>query len=55
MNKALLVPELDLGNDKEYKVEVTQNNAVYTKKVDRYLLGLYYLVVWKSYLEKENI
>ena len=46
--------ELDVDNDKEYKIEVIQDSAVYVKEVDRYLLGLYYLVSWKRYPEEEN-
>ena len=49
------VPEFEPGNDKEYEVEAIQNGAVYTKKVDRHLLELYYLVAWKGYLKEENI
>ena len=41
-------------NDKEYKVEVIQDSAVYAKKTDGHLPGLYYLVVWKNYPEKKN-
>ena len=39
------MPEFKAGNDKEYKVEVIQDSAIYAKKADGYLLGLYYLVV----------
>ena len=49
-----LVPEFELGNDKEYKVEAIQDSAVYTKKADRLLPRLYYLVVWKGYPKEEN-
>ena len=49
------VPEFEPGdNDKEYEVEAIQDSAVYAKEVDGYLPGLYYLVVWKGYLEEEN-
>lgn len=37
--------EFKIDNDKEYKVEIIKNHAVYIKEIDRYLLGLYYLVV----------
>ncbi len=39
------------GNDKEYEVKATCDNAVYTKESDsgHYLPGLYYLVSWKGY------
>ena len=35
----------DPGDDKEYEVEAIWGSAVYAKKTDRYLLGLYYLVI----------
>ena len=39
------VPEFEPGNnDKEYKMEAIQDNAVYTKKKDGHLSGVYYLV-----------
>ena len=38
------VLEFEPGDDKEYEVEAIRDNAVYVKDVDRYLLGLYYLV-----------
>ena len=37
--------ELDKYNNKNYKVEAIRDNVVYAKEVDRYFLGLYYLVV----------
>lgn len=42
MNKFLV---FKADNNKEFKVEAIQDNTIYFKKVDRYLLGLYYLVV----------
>lgn len=45
MNKFLSVQDLELGNNKEYKVETIWDSIIYTKKVDKYLLRLYYLVV----------
>lgn len=54
MNK-FLVPEFKTNNDKKYKIKAIQNSVVYAKKVGRYLLGLYYLIVYKRYLEEENI
>ena len=55
MNKFVKVPEFDESNDKKYKMEAIQDNAVYAKKVDRHLPGLYYLITWKSYSEEKNI
>ena len=44
--REFLLPEFELGNDnKEYKVEAIRDSAVYAKKADRHLPGLYYLVV----------
>ena len=48
------VPEFELDNDKEYKVEAIWDNTVYTNKTDGHLPGLYYLVVWKGYPKEEN-
>lgn len=44
MNK-FLVLEFNKGNNKEYKVEVIQDSAVYAKKIDKYPPELYYLVI----------
>ena len=47
--------EFEAGNNKEYEVDSIWDNAVYAKKSAGQLLALYYLVLWKSYPEKENI
>lgn len=44
INKFLLVLEFEAGNNKEYKIEIIQNNSVYAKKANKYLLELCYLV-----------
>ena len=53
-----LFPELELefnaGNNKKYEVEAIKDSAIYAKKVERHLPGLYYLVSWKSYSEEES-
>ena len=48
--------KLDAGNDSgEYKVEAIWNNVVYIRESKSdHLPGLYYLVSWKGYPEKEN-
>ena len=49
--------ELDAGDDEsgEYEVEAIRDNAVYARESESgHLLGLYYLVSWKGYLEEEN-
>ena len=47
-------PEFDAGNNKKYKVEAIIDSAVYAKKAEEHLPGLYYLISWKSYPEKES-
>ena len=47
-------PKFDAGDNKEYKVEAIKDSAIYAKKVEGYLLSLYYLVSWKGYPKKEN-
>ena len=47
--------KFEAGNDKEYKIDSIWNSTVYTKEwTTDQLLELYYLVLWKDYLEKEN-
>ncbi len=46
--------ELNKGKSKKYNVEAIRNSAVYARESEGYLSGLYYLVTWKSYSEKEN-
>lgn len=55
MNEFLPILKNETSNNKEYKIEAIQDSVVYTKEADEYLLGLYYLVVWKDYLKEENI
>ena len=42
-------------NGKEHEFEAIWDNALYARESEGYLLGLYYLVSWKSYSEEENI
>ena len=48
--------KLEIGNDKsgKYKVRAICDSAVYARKLEGYLLGLYYLIFWKSYLKERN-
>ena len=39
------VPEFEPGDNKEYKVKTIRDSTVYAKEADRYLPGLYYLIV----------
>lgn len=43
MNKFLYM--FKINDNKNYEVKAIQDIAVYVKEIDRYLLGLYYLVV----------
>ena len=48
--------ELDAGDEsREYEVEAIRDSAIYAKKADGHLLGLYYLLTWKGYPKEENI
>lgn len=48
--------EFKPGNINEYKIKSIWNSIIYAKKlVTRQLLMLYYLVLWKNYLQKENL
>ena len=55
MNELFLKPELkfDANDNKKYKIEAIKDSAVYIKKTEKYLPGLYYLIFWKSYPEKK--
>ena len=47
--------EFETGNNKEYKVDGIWDSAVYARELATgQLPRLYYLVLWKSYLEEEN-
>ena len=35
-------------------METIRDSVVYAKEADRYLPGLYYLVIWKDYPKEEN-
>ena len=57
VNKEVRQMKFDVGDDdsEEYEPEAIRNSAVYSKESESgLLLGLYYLVSWKGYLEKEN-
>ena len=46
--------EFKAGDDKEYEVDGIWDSAVNAKESAGQLLGLYFLVSWKSYPEEEN-
>ncbi len=59
VDKALPEPEKDMefeaGGNKEYEIEAIINSVVYSSQVNNnQMLGLYYLVLQKGYLEDEN-
>lgn len=54
VNKTISQLEFD-KNGEEYKVKGICNSAVYARKSNSYLSGLYYLIAWKDYLKKRNI
>ena len=45
MNEFLLVPKFEASDNKKYKVKTIQDIVIYAKKVGKYVLGLYYLIV----------
>ena len=48
--------ELKADDNAKYKIETIWNYAIYAKKLKAgHLLKLYYLILWKGYLKKENI
>ncbi len=46
--------EFEAGDNKKNKVEAIIDNAVYGQQANDQMPGLYYLVLWKGYPEKEN-
>ena len=54
VDKKVMELKFVAGNIKKYKVEVIWDSAIYASKVEGYLPNLYYLVMWKKYLEEEN-
>ena len=47
--------EFKTGNNEKYKIDGIQNSAIYIKEpITGQLSWLYYLVLWKSYLEEKN-
>ena len=49
--------KLDVGDNEsgKYEVEAIWYSAIYAREAESgHLLGLYYLVFWKGYLEEEN-
>ena len=56
-NKVLpeLKKEFEAGNNKEYKVEIIIDSAVYSQQANsNQIPGLYYLILWKGYPKKKN-
>ena len=55
VDKKVMELEFEAGKSEEYKLETIWDSAVYANEAEVYLLGLYYLVAWKKYPEKDNI
>lgn len=47
--------KLDVGNNKEYKIESIKYSALYARKAAGQLPGLYYLISRKSYPDKKDL
>ncbi len=55
VNKTTFQLKFEVNNKgKEYKVGRIWDSAVYVRESKSYLPGLYYLILWKSYLEEKN-
>ena len=55
MNDTQLDFKFEAGNNKEYEIDGIRDSAVYAKEsATKQLPELYYLVLWKGYLEEEN-
>ena len=55
INDTQLDFKFEANNDEEYEVDGIWNSTVYAKEsTTGQLSGLYYLVLWKGYLEEEN-
>ena len=58
VDKALPKPEKGLefeaGINKKYEVKAIIDSAMYSQQANNQIPGLYYLVLWKGYPEKEN-
>ena len=39
------LPEFEADDNKEYEMKAIRNSAVYAKKADGHLPGLYYLII----------
>ena len=58
VNNALSEPEKLLKfkarDNKQYEVKAIINSTIYGQQANNQMPDLYYLVLWKSYLEEEN-
>lgn len=55
MNKNITQLEFDIGNEKQYEVKEIGDNVVYSRESESDLAGLYYLISWNGYLQKQSI
>lgn len=37
--------KFEVSNNQKYKIKAISNSAIYTKKTNKYLLKLYYLII----------
>lgn len=47
--------DMDQSDSKKYKVQTICNSTGYTSKLGDHLLNQYHLILWKNYVEEENI
>ena len=46
--------EIDIRDDKEYKVKAICDSKIYVKETAGQLFRLYYLISWKSYTKEKS-
>ena len=54
VNKKVFQLEIETSNSNKYKMEAIQNSVINNNKIEGHIPGLYYLLAWKRYIEKEN-
>ncbi len=58
MDNTLLELEKDIEfkakDNKKYKIKAIIDSVVYGQQVNNQILSLYYLILWKGYLEEKN-
>ena len=56
MDKEIRQNDFDISNSngKRYKIRAICDSAIFVRWSEDYLLELYYLILWKGYLEKKT-